>query len=130
MTQPKSDDTVSERTAPVELTATEAQTVIMAMAGNFRPASRTTVLRKLAKAHNELKAPPKSEPSMFAAVSGMHQLADATTEIENLRHALIWALTFITKRHDMKPFGNDDETYEDYSGATRVAWPDNPENWA
>lgn len=157
---------MSERTAPVELTAAEIQTVIMAMAGNHRPESRAPAIRKLAKAAQALEnneSPPSRlalaaaralervevgdaeeaeailrevvqldgtevKPSVFASFSGMHQLADATTEIEGLRHALIWALTWIGDDIEM-PKDGEGEAYENYSGATRVAWPDNPENW-
>jgi hypothetical protein len=50
-------------------------------------------------------------------------------QIEHLQHALRWALSYIA-RGDDEPQDGDGESYEDYSGATRLAWPDNPEQWA
>ena len=49
-------------------------------------------------------------------------------QIADLRHALDWALTYIAQ--DDPPVPGDGELYEDYSGATRICWPDNPEEWA
>ena len=56
-------------------------------------------------------------------------MTDLQTEIESLRYALGWALTFIGQG-DQEPQDGDGELFEDYSGACRLAWPDNPENWA
>lgn len=50
-------------------------------------------------------------------------------EVEDLRYALIWALTWLYHGHQA-PKDSDGEAYEDYSGATRLAWPDNPEEWS
>lgn len=50
-------------------------------------------------------------------------------DVEDLRAALCWALAYIGQGPDV-PADGDGETWEDYSGATRLAWPDNPEQWA
>jgi len=47
-------------------------------------------------------------------------------EVEDLRHALRWALALVAL--DADEF--EGEAAEDYSGATRIAWPDQPERWA
>lgn len=52
---------------------------------------------------------------------------DARQELEDVRHALQWALTYIAEGGD---YPGDGEAHEDYTGATRIAWPDNPEEWA
>ncbi len=46
-------------------------------------------------------------------------------EVEDLRHALIWALSFVPEPED-----NGGEYAEDHGGATRLAYPDQPENWS
>jgi hypothetical protein len=48
---------------------------------------------------------------------------DAQT-IEDLRHALQWALSNVND-----PSDDRSEYAEDYAGATRLAWPDQPEEW-
>jgi hypothetical protein len=50
-------------------------------------------------------------------------------QIEHLQHALQWALTYIGNGPDC-PEDGEGELFEDYSGATRIAWPDSPEQWA
>lgn len=45
-------------------------------------------------------------------------------EAANLRHALSWALAYIA---DDPP--ESGEQRENYTGAQRLAWPDNPEEW-
>jgi hypothetical protein len=55
---------------------------------------------------------------------------DIQQEIEDLRHALQWALTWISSGQGGGPDDGDGEIYEDYNGATRLAWPDQPENWS
>lgn len=47
--------------------------------------------------------------------------------VEDLEHALRWSLGYI-EQCSVVPGGG--EEYEDHSGATRIAWPDNPENWS
>lgn len=56
--------------------------------------------------------------------------SDRSQEIEDLRDALQWALAFIGHATTDEPEPGDGEVYENYSGATRLAWPDQPENWA
>lgn len=50
---------------------------------------------------------------------------DAEAERDDLRAALIWAMTNVDD-----PDEHDGEYAEDHAGATRLAWPDNPENWS
>ena len=45
-------------------------------------------------------------------------------DLDDLRHALDWALGYIS--HNPPESGEDRESY---TGAQRIAWPDNPENW-
>src|SRR3954447_11801539 len=51
--------------------------------------------------------------------------ASVLQERDDLRHALIWALSNVD---DPGPY--DAEYAEDHGGATRLAWPNNPENWS
>jgi hypothetical protein len=52
---------------------------------------------------------------------------DLAQELEDVRHALQWALSHITAIDD-EPL--DGEDGEDFAGATRLAWPDQPAQWA
>lgn len=54
--------------------------------------------------------------------------SDLIVEIENLRAALRWALAWISQ-DQAPPEDGDGEVWEDWTGATRLAWPDNPEEW-
>jgi hypothetical protein len=49
--------------------------------------------------------------------------SETSVEVENLRAALCWALAFIAQGDD-EPQDGDGEVYEDYSGAMRLAWPE------
>jgi hypothetical protein len=53
------------------------------------------------------------------------EVQELRDRVEHLEHALRWALTYIS--HD-EP--EDGEERENYTGAERVAWPDEPENWS
>ncbi len=55
------------------------------------------------------------------------KLNAALVELEDVRHALQWACEYIA--HD-EPATENGEIRENYTGATRLAWPHNPENWA
>jgi len=55
---------------------------------------------------------------------------DLRQEVEDLRDALRWALVYIETFGMGIALPRDGEEYEDYSGATRLAWPDEPENWS
>jgi hypothetical protein len=48
-------------------------------------------------------------------------------EDDDLRHALQWALSWI-ERSGVEP--DCGAAREDYTGAERIAWPDEPENWS
>jgi hypothetical protein len=67
--------------------------------------------------------------SQFVVEGIVRERQEALQRVEDLKEALRWALSFIAGRDD-EPRDGDGEVYEDYSGATRVAWPDEPENWA
>lgn len=58
------------------------------------------------------------------------ELSDLKQELDDVRSALTWALTYIYNSSDEPQKAAGDEVWEDYSGATRIAWPDNPEEWA
>jgi hypothetical protein len=45
-------------------------------------------------------------------------------EVEHLRSALRWALSYVPEPEE------SGEYTEDYGGATRMAYPDEPENWS
>lgn len=55
--------------------------------------------------------------------------SDSEHDNDDLRDALKWACEWI-ERHGVAPTEGDGETYEDYSGATRIAWPNEPECWS
>ena len=55
--------------------------------------------------------------------------AELRDRVDQLQSALQWALAYIGVTGD-PPRSGDGELWEDYSGATRIAWPNNPEQWA